>query len=327
MRHHPFILVIKDLWYFVTSEVRYWLPLPQRVELLSDYKQSQLSFDVPKTPLLLAPSGNTITPIKDTEAPMLEDDWDSLFQTDVPLPEEDLADTEIDEEDEGELVTIPQYFESYDPAVMYVSVKEAICAVRPERDFDTVLAKFPYGTAVTVTGYQGNYAKVFWSHHEGWILKDNLTPHKAEVWPHFTDGNTYETDNDSVKKLRLLINDTFCAGELGLPLQAGEWVAYRLREQNRLIPWPVAHGRVPGDWQILLKGVPGVHISIIPKADSIMEWRGEDGIGRVAYVEKISPEQTLTITIAGLEEPGRFEEKTFPELDWRELRPVFIEVF
>ena len=325
MRHHPLILAIEDLWEFFISEIQNWLPLSKRVSPVPNNQQPLLSIAVPQSPLLLESSKDTLDATPTSESPLFEDDWDSLLKSDFYPAEEEFVDDPVSFEDD-ELVTIPQYFESYDPAVMYVLVKEAVCVARPERDFDTVLARFPYGTAVTVIGYQGNYAKVFWSHHEGWIKKDDLTPHKSEVWPHFTAGKIYEADNDAVEKLRLLIDDTFCAGDIGLPLQSGEWVTYRLREQNRLIPWPVMHGRLPGDWQILLKGVPGVHIGVIPKAETIMEWRGEDGIGRVAYVEKVSHEQILTITIAGLEEPGKFEEKSLSEPVWKELRPVFIEV-
>jgi hypothetical protein len=324
MHHHPLVLVIKDLWYFVNDEVRYWLPLPHKVPRLSQRHQPQLTSGSAPTPLLLASSHEVAAAVD----PVVEDVFEELFQPEVEAEAElEYLEQEFDPITTEEEVTLPpHYFESYDPAVMYVAVEQAVCVVRPHLDFDTVLAKFPYGTAVTVTGYQGSYAKVFWSHHEGWIQKDDLTPHKAEVWPHFTEGITYEADSDAVKKLRLLIGDTFGTNKLGLPLQAGEWVVYRLREQNRLIPWPVSHGRVPGDWQVLLKGVPGIHISVTPKTDSIMEWRGDDGIGRVAYVEKVTADQTLTVTIAGYDEPGRFEERVFTEVEWRELRPVFIEV-
>ncbi|MFN3188553.1 MAG: hypothetical protein ACK42D_03385 [Candidatus Paceibacteria bacterium] len=317
MHHHPLVLVVKDLWYFVTSEVRYLLPLPHKTYLLSQRQQSQLTASTSLSPLLLTSGSDT-----SYEKIEIEDsDLEVLYQ-----PELDYLEYESLQPESSDSFLSTQNFESYNPAVMYVAVEQAICVVRPYRDFDTVLAKFPYGTAVTVTGFQGSYAKVFWSHHEGWIQKDDLTPHKAEVWPHFTNGNTYESTDDVVKKLRLLIGDTFCASELALPLQAGEWVVYRLREQNRIIPWPVSHGRVPGDWQVLLKGVPGIHISITPKTDSIMEWRGDDGIGRVAYVEKVGVDQTLTLTLVGYESPGLYEERVLTEVEWRELRPVFIEV-
>jgi len=315
MHRHPLILVIEDLWYFVTGEVRYWLPFPKQTKMLTSVHQHQLASSQPASPLLIASASET--------TPVQEDMFDSLHESEVlEYPEYEINQTAS----ETEQATTQPYFEPYNPSVMYVVVESAVCVLTPHRDFDTVLAKFPYGTAVTVTGYQGGYAKVFWSHHEGWVQKDDLTPHKSKVWPHFTPGNTYLADDEAVKKLRILINDTFYASELALPLQAGEWVVYRLREQNRIIPWTVTHGRIPGDWQVLLKGVPGIHIGIMPKTDSIMEWRGDDGIGRVAYVEKVAPDQTLTISIAGYETAGCFEERVLLETLWRELRPVFIEV-
>jgi hypothetical protein len=311
---HPLVLVIKDLWYFVTGEVRFWLPLPPKTARLNGYHQERLAAHSP-LPLLSSATTDVVQ-------------HDSLVDDNTFLQ---ATGAEYSEVDWSEILTEPtgsptEYFKPNDPSVMYAVVETVFCLLTPHWDFDNVLAKFPYGTAVTVTGYQGDYAKVFWSHHEGWIKKDDLTPHKAEVWPHFTPGKVYLSDDKMVKKLRLLINNTFYTAELGLPLQAGEWVVYRLREQNRIIPWPVSHGRTPGDWQSLLKGVPGIHIGITPKTDSVMEWRGEDGIGRVAYVEKVAPDLTLTISVVGYEEPGYFEERILPELIWREFRPVFIEV-
>lgn len=319
MHHHPLIQVVIDLWYFVIDGVRYYLPFLNKNPFLSQPRQLELVSSTLPPSLML------------TSAQIESVAGDVIFAdivNKVPIPNDDYPEYEFDMDMAGvEFASSSQYFESYDPVVMYVVVNQTVCIVKPQRDFDAVLAKFPYGSAVTVIGYQGNYAKVFLSHHEGWIKKDDLTPHKGEVWPHFTNGVIYKAEDEAVKKLRLLIADTFYTNELDLPLQGGEWIVYRLREQNRLIPWPVTHGRIPGDWRILLKGLPGVHISIIPKTDSIMEWRGDDGIGRLAYVEKMTADQTLTVTIAGYEEPGRFEERVFTEIEWRELRPVFIEVF
>jgi len=323
MNHNPLVLAIKDLWLFVNDEVRYCLQAPEKIELLHK-QQPQLFVASAKSPLLLSPFQSAVTEKNLT----LEELLDSTYQPFLDYPEYEfdvLNESEI-KVDEAEMVLPPEYYSTEDPAVMYVVVKEAVCVARPQKDFDTMIAKFPYATAVTVTGYQGNYAKVFWSHHEGWIQKDDLTPYKSQVWPYFANGNVYEADSDSGKKLRLLIGDIFYVSDLNLPLQAGEWVVLRLREENRLIPWTVSHGRIPGDWQILLKGAPGVHIGIVPKTGSIMEWRGDDAIGRVAYVEKIDSDQNITFTIAGYEEPGCFEERTLTPDEWRELRPVFIEV-
>lgn len=323
MYQHPLVLVIKDLWCFVVYEVRYWLLLCKG-KFLTIRQQSQLAtfLPTPTSQLLLSPIMTDTTKYGTMEAQDLlpEIIWPEIGSEYEYEYEQRVSDNEEVFFEAGEL------FESYDPVVMYVSAALAVCLARPYRDFDSVMAKFPYGTAVTVIGYQDGYAKIFWSHHEGWVKKDDLTPYKMKVWPHFTSGTGYEADDESLKKLRLLIEDTFATSDLYLPLQAGEWVTYRFREQNRHIPWPVTHGRVPGDWLTLLKGVFGIHIGIMPKTDSIMEWRGEDGIGRVAYVEKVTPGHVITISVAGFTEPGMFEERVIAEAQWREMRPVFIEV-
>jgi len=309
MHRHPLILVIKDLWYFVTSEVIFLLPLTKKSPQLPAVEGQRL-VGAPLPRQLLG----SATEKSDSVLEQLEQ-----MSALLAHPQNDQSDGEVP-------TATPHYFAPHNPAVMYVATESSVCTLTPQKNFDSVLAKFSYGTAVAVIGYQGEYAKVFWSHHEGWVRKDDLTPHKAEVWPQLTAGETYLGTHDAVIKIRLLINDAFYAGELALPLQAGEWVEYRLREENRSIPWPVSYGRVPGDWQVLLKGAPGIHSSVSPKTDSIMEWRGDDGIGRVAYVEKVAPDLTITMTVAGYEFPGCFEKRTLAESAWRELRPVFIEV-
>jgi len=311
---HPLVLVIKDLWYFVTSEMRYWLPVSHSVPALSSPERPPLlSPSESSAPLFLLSSSTAVSQATDVQSPLSTVTEAVDFEV-PPLDSEFVSHKPV------------IFFEPFDPVVMYVATKWAGCLITPRKDFDSVLTKFSYGTAVTVTGYQGEYAKVFWSHHEGWVRKDDITPNKSEVWPYLTSGTVYFATDEQVKKLRLLIGDTFNSSELSLPLQAGEWVVYRFREQNRNIPWPVTHGRISGDWQSLLKGVSGVHIGITPKTDSIMEWRGEDGIGRVAYVEKVAPDLTITISVVGFEVSGSFEERALLESEWREFRPVFIDI-
>jgi hypothetical protein len=311
---HPLVLVIKDLWYFVTSELRQLLPSTRLNPLLPPHHplpligMSDIERHITDVP------AESVGRLKTAESP--DANTSQVVGTQTQLQPSSTTTAEV------VVTTLPPP----SPTIQYVAVDEAMCFVTPQRDFDSVLERFHYGTAVLVTGYQGEYAKVFWSHHEGWLHKDFLTPLKADVWPTCRPNIVYEATDSIVQKIRLLIDDTFYAGALHLPLQAGEWVTYRLREQQRIIPWSVTHGRTPGDWQNLLKGTRGIHVGITPKTDSIMEWRGDDSIGRVAYIEKVTPDRTLTISVVGYEEPGFLEERVLPESEWREFRPVFIEV-
>lgn len=213
------------------------------------------------------------------------------------------------------------------PVVMYVTAPVGTpCIYSPHMDFDAVIDTLPFGTAVTVIGYQGRYASVNRSNITGWVLKDDVTPQKSEVWPELMSGVVYDASHEDTKKIRLLINDTFGAGVLQLPLQAGEYINLRLKSEHRTIPWTKKRPRVAGSWATLLRGVKGVYIGVVPKTDSIMEYQREDGEGRLGYVEGVTPELAITISNVGEGESGRYTIKTMSAEVWRELRPVFIEV-
>jgi hypothetical protein len=213
------------------------------------------------------------------------------------------------------------------PVVMYVSVPSGTpCVYAPQMDFDAVIETLPYGTAVTVIGYQGRYASVNRSNITGWVDKDALTPQKNTVWPAFVSGVTYGADTPEVGMTRTLVDDMFGAGQLGLPLQAGEYIAVRLKSEHRHITWSRNRPRVAGAWATLLRGTAGIHIGVSPKTDTIMEWQTEGGEGRLGYVEAVAPDLSITISAVGVEEAGRYTVKTMSEEIWREWRPVFIEV-
>jgi len=213
------------------------------------------------------------------------------------------------------------------PVVMYVSVAlGTACVQSPHIDFDSVIEILPYGTAVTVIGYQGRFASVNRSNITGWVLKDDISPQKSNVWPQFISGTTYDMYHEVTVQTRLLINDMFGAGALGLPLQAGEYITVRLKSEHRTIVWSRKRPRAAGMWAKLLRGTAGIHIGVSPKTDSIIEWQEEGGEGRLGYVDAVAADNTITIGAVGVGEAGLFTVKTMSEEVWRELRPVFIEV-
>lgn len=213
------------------------------------------------------------------------------------------------------------------PVVMYVITPGGTpCVYAPQLDFDAVIETLPYGTAVTVIGYQGRYASVNRSNITGWVDKEAITPQKNAVWPSFISGVTYGSDTPETVMTRTIISDMFGAGVLGLALQAGEYIAVRLKAEHRSITWSRKRPRVAGSWASLLRGTAGIHIGVSPKTDTIMEWQTEGGEGRLGYVEAVAPDLTITMSAVGVEESGRYTVKTMTEEIWRELRPVFIEV-
>ncbi len=214
----------------------------------------------------------------------------------------------------------------HESVVMYVATETAVCFREAHDDFDGSLARFQYGTAVTVVSFSGRYAQVRRQEISGWILKDELAQVKSHVWPTLIDNTMYDALHDATRKLRLLIEDQFRAGKLGLPLQAGEYILYRLRLDNRTIIWPLTRPRIPGVWQKILRGVTGIHVGVIPKTDTIMEWTTEADEGRLAYVEKVLPDLTLSVSMIGENAAGVFGASILTVEEWRELRPVFIEI-
>lgn len=213
------------------------------------------------------------------------------------------------------------------PVVMYVCAQGGTaCLHSPQMDFDTVIETLPYGTAVTVIGYQGRFASVNRSNITGWVAKDDISPQKNDVWPQYMPGTLYDEAHTETQKTRQIINDMFGAGNLGLPLQAGEYIITRLKSEHRTIAWSRKRPRAAGAWATLLRGTLGIHSGVTPKTDSVIEWQSERGEGRLGYIEAVTPDLTITVSAVGADEAGRYSVKSMTEEVWRELRPVFIEV-
>ncbi len=225
------------------------------------------------------------------------------------------------------LPSVPTTVPLHEPMVMYVQNPEgAASRVAPAVDFDTIQMIYPYGAAVSVSQFSENYAHVLRGDTQGWIRKDDVTPHKNEVWPVLREWVIYAAATAEAVKIRALIQDSFSGGTLALPLQAGEYILFRLLCDNRTIVWPDDRPRLAGLWQSILKGVPGIHATIMPKTDSVMEWQSESDGGRLAYVEAVGPDNTITTTCVGLIVAGQYTRQIWTQDQWRELRPVFIQV-
>ena len=284
---HIFWLVIQDLFEFVTGKPLTVLPFATNAPALPP-RPTTITIAPPKAVLSL----------------------EAQVTADVK-PKEEVT------------ITLPLH----SPTVMYVIDESASqLLVLPQSAFDGCFEIVPYGTAVTVVGYSGRYASILRAGHTGWILKDSITPDKSAVWPQFIVNHEYRATDTETIKVRSLLHDSFGVGILSLPLQATEYVTVRLMNDHRSISWPKIRPRLPGSWQQILRGVPGVHNSISPKTDTIMEWTAESGEGRLAYVESVTPDNAISLTLIGLTMAGQYTTLQLPESAWRELRPVFIEV-
>ena len=210
--------------------------------------------------------------------------------------------------------------------VGYAFVPDTHLYSLPTRSFDGVIYRLPYGTSFQIVGTQGKWCNVVHNDVRGWVHRDDLTESEAMLQPQLEVGSVYGETSPATIKLRTLIDDSFHAAQVGTPLQDVEYVSYRLQKKNRQIDWPSLRPRIAGTWQRILKGVLGVHMGINPKTDSVMEYVKEDNTGHVAYVESVYPDGSITISEVGYATEGEYTERTLGRQEWKELKPIFIEV-
>ena len=207
----------------------------------------------------------------------------------------------------------------------FIGEREVALYTDPVIAFDSIITKLAYGDMVSVVKFGGRWAHIKIGNREGWILKDILREQLSDVFPVFQEGVLYESDNQETVKLRICIEDSFNGAVAGIPLSDVEYVQYTLQRKNVSITWPSIRPRIAGSWQKILRGKEGVHIGIVPKIGSVMEYVVED-VGHVCYVEAVFGDQTLKIRGMGLLEESMFSVITMNKEQWKELRPVFIEV-
>ncbi len=209
-----------------------------------------------------------------------------------------------------------QYFIGETGAHLYVD---------PVFAFDSALQVLSYGDLVYVQKLGGRWAHIKTALYEGWVLKDVLREKAKDVFPQLIDGVFYDAQNPQTEQIRLYIGDMFMGGSIASVLIDVEYVTYMLKKKGKEIAWNHERPRVAGTWQRKLRGTKGVHIGITPKTDSVMEYVVDD-VGHLAYVEAVFPDETIKLTSVGIYEEGTFGETLIQKEEWRELRPVFIEI-
>lgn len=211
--------------------------------------------------------------------------------------------------------------------VMYAGTARVPVYRNPAEEFDAQVGTIPFGAMVITGESEGRFTRVVWKEISGWALRDDLADRAADIYPQFTPGEENLIDDVNTCRVRAMIGDEFGLGRSEFPLQAGEYVLYRLKKRGLSIPWPPVRPRMPGRWSEILKGVEGIHIGIVPKVGAIMEYRmpGTE-IGHVTYVEAVFPDGTISVTEVNNPDSGIYAERNITEQEWKELRPVFIEV-
>ncbi|KKT77628.1 MAG: hypothetical protein UW75_C0058G0002 [Parcubacteria group bacterium GW2011_GWF2_44_8] len=209
---------------------------------------------------------------------------------------------------------------------VYVSVPEASVFYRPVLTYDGVVRRLPYATGLTVLGFEGRFARVVVGDTTGFVLKDDITEQKKDIFPEFLSEEIYSNNHPDTKKVRTYLKDEFFAEPLYLPLQAVEFVLYRLRFEGRDISWPSERPRLAGRWQTILKGRTGIQIGVMPKASAVMEFLKPDGTGFVGYTKAVHVDDSIVLQGVGRLIEGEYREEIVSKEVWHEWRPVWISV-
>jgi hypothetical protein len=213
---------------------------------------------------------------------------------------------------------------SLESRVCYVSESTLLCLQTPQKKFDTLRGIFSYGDMVRVMQQKNNWSFVEHSDLRGWVYTSGLETDESAVLPRFTKNSTYTAFEENTIKLRAFMQDALLGGELKLPLQSVEYIHYRLKKAGTKPHWPLERPRLPGNWQHILRGKRGVEIGLEPKTGSILECNGCQENEFLAYVESVTPDNTIVISCVGRTQDGVYEEMQYTKAQWQEWKPVFI---
>ncbi len=210
--------------------------------------------------------------------------------------------------------------------VMYANTISVPVYKNPTVAFDEQIGTIPYGEMVMMLEPRGRFFHIVWNTLEGWVLREDLVDRAAHVYPEFIIGQEHGVDHPTTASVRTILGDVFSLGRSEFSLQAGEYVLYRLWRKGTRINWPVVRPRIPGTWHKILKGIEGVHVGVVPRVGSVMEYLFEGDAGHLAYVEAVFPDNTITISEANYPDSGIYNERVLTKEEWREFRPVFITI-
>ena len=226
----------------------------------------------------------------------------------------------IDRPIEVHTMTVPT-FRAGEP--YFVGTPDAVLYLDPVITFDNAQTVLPYGQKVILTELRGRWAAIRYDDIAGWIMKDALVARLVDVTPQLRPGHYYDASDPETRKLRACIHDLFSGRVGGYPLNAAEYVYYRIIADKRCVPWGSMRFRVAGTWQRKLRGQPGVHMGVVPKTGAVMEYVIDD-IGYLGYVDAVYPDESIKVTGIGLDDEGIYTERDYTKAAWKELRPIFL---
>lgn len=214
---------------------------------------------------------------------------------------------------------------AFEHTTYYASTHALSVYENPTIEFDTQVGSIPYGEVLVVHEARGRFFRATGGGCTGWVLRDDCSDRTNRVYPEFRVGEEHSVDHPHTAQVRAIIGDEFGVGQSEFPLQAGEYVLYKLWRKGIRITWPPVRPRVPGLWHTILKGAPRVHMGVFPKTGAVMEYMLNDDVGHVAYVEVVFPDDTMSISEAHFPDSGIYNERTLTKEEWKTLKPIFIQ--
>jgi hypothetical protein len=213
---------------------------------------------------------------------------------------------------------------SLESKICFVLVDKTLCLQTPAKKFDSMRGELGYGESVKVLQQRESWSFVETSNTNGWVETKYLSDNPHEIFPDFLHDTVYEADDSQVQKLRQCLRDELLGDELGLSLQPSEYILYRLKRLEVNISWPMERPRLPGSWQSLLRDKRGVSLSLEPKTGSILECAGGEQQQLLAYVESVTPDNSIVISSVGFSQTGMYEKNQYLKAQWSQWKPVFI---
>jgi hypothetical protein len=138
-------------------------------------------------------------------------------------------------------------------------------------------------------------------------------------------GQHYGATDTDTSRIRLLLTGQYTEGMLVRPLQPSEVATFMLREYGYAVP-DVALAWLPGQWHMKLKGASDVHVSVLPKAETVIEYFDADGVGHLGVVTNVAADENITFVTIDTERPGVLQTKTAEKTTWQALGPVFTKL-
>ncbi len=248
----------------------------------------------------------------------------------IPTPLEDDVESQ---EEVTSFKTVSEILHAEAPVVsiqkntlMYAHTPRVPIYKNPTVEFDMQIGEIPYGEMVIVLEPRGRFYRIMWQTIEGWVFREDIADRAARVYPEFIVGEENSVDAPNTMQVRAVIGDPFGVSRSEFPLQAGEYVVYRLWKKGIKIQWPNIRPRVPGTWHKILKGGDRIHIGVTPKIGTVMEYVYDADIGHVAYVEAVFPDDTVIVSEANFPDAGIYSEREFSKEEWKALKPIFISI-